>query len=1334
MGIFDGPGNLYGLTKKINFIDSAEAIAKKAKDSAENMYSTVVSAEKFINKLPDMAIGYGATAPIGGPAFGAAFGALGGGDAISKLLGFNTPGSGQLGTKTGEAIEENTPFGLGGVARMGFDIAGSPLTIATAGGGSGLAASLKGIPVAGKGLSMLASPIAKSGIGPLGEKIAPSFLARYGAEVATGLGAGIGATELPKLLPEDAPGAAKLGTSLIGGLLGGGAASAGFNKAFKPPTTKQPTNMEMVFQKGRLPGDENKRFIPKSTPDWGIHGKPSWVPAEYPEDLAKDRLWAHATTNTEFDLLDPEVGFGGASGMSQGGGLTFMAADPNKITWAGNRLIISVADDSAKIMNMGAPADWTTWHKVSKSLGIDNIELNNAIVAGRYSQFGASLNNANNFNVRDAIVEELLHINAVSKWSPMAESASNNLKKLLSSEWQSKAINADPENLARTVINEKLGKNGIDAFFYRSSHEDEVLAVINGEKFRQLNKSLDVNRIPHDQLVGKSYKEIAAQAMQTGRGRAGDRVTFEPSGVDDIRGESIKVGGQWVDTLKQNEDGSFSLIYEGSKFLTKQDAKNYINALWATDSIGYPLKPLGKQKLGDKLIDFASGNAGNQQRLGITADDLTPPPTTPRPALAAAPLPDDPEVIIKKGGFQTVNDNIRAVSASLDNSVEGIQNLLGYTVAHPIESAKIFAKTFKALIDPDVDVNFQNARDAAILSKRAAGENAGKTFSEWYDINNKLFNRLYETPGIGGATEINRLPAFRQTARAFNSGANMMRRAMLDTIAEQAQTKGLWQWMNVGGAAMKNPQDYEAIAKAVMRATGASEKGLGKFDDAFFAPKFLRATAELFQQALVAPILRAAKEGPLSPGSIEEELARRQLAKVFGAASLITYIANEARGEETVWDPTDSNFLRIRNIAGVDISLLAYLDTAVRGVALASKGLVIDPAIAAAKGENIIDAGSPEDAIYLLRSKASPLVGLAIDLISGETFSGESPYRLSSMAKNVLPFNIRNTDIPGVDLGEWEGKETPGLNTALGLLGVKATPLSGTERLNQTLSRAGIKPDDPNYEILRRNYLFQHPDDLPEVMGNAKTARDITQGIQARGLENEQALQSGKITVKEWRDNRSTILQEQRDKLSMLDLGGSSRNSQQKQWIDSYFKVFDTPGVKDPISGKIVAENFDTEIAKWSDTHPGGLTYMQNYLYAGKNPVEKEYSQAINKLSDLGYFSMNRYRGMTSGLSSKQIDKYRNEVSAIKSATPELKDVPFASVARLYLQRQGLTMPEILDIVHAGSDSYASKEFVKFKREHQDLLQWLNPNATWASIQAAKSSKSGVRSPLLTTR
>lgn len=664
--------------------------------------------------------------------------------------------------------------------------------------------------------------------------------------------------------------------------------------------------------------------------------------------------------------------------------------------------------------------------------------------------------------------------------------------------------------------------------------------------------------------------------------------------------------------------------------------------------------------------------------------------------------------------FQAVNNTLRGLWASMDASFIGIQQLP--TMAdNPALSGQVMKATYDVMRNPTAFGKFLTEHD------RAAYGNPNKlTSTDW------IAHELHIAGDVGQGTDLGGLPQrvqelpgvgriLKGSNRMFTDAGNFNRLALADYIWENYKLGGTKMLRGLTDKVnnirvkegMTDDQVKTAIARAVNRSTGYASKGFGGpvGSSLFFAPRFMQSQMETIFKAVASR-------------DIEGQIARRQMMKLTGMGIAMTYAINELNGEETIFDPRDSNFLRIKNVGGADISIFGPWDSLIRGLVRSA------PQIDENGDFTLGDSG------YLVRSKLSPVLSVALDYTKGENVLGQEvdfdiPDNRKSIfkdAKNlrnlIAPFGLRRI-----------GEEAP-LSSGLGLLGVKSSPLTNSENLENTLERAGIKKSDPEYLIKRKEYLAAHPD-LVKKSDDKKFARaqEVTKDITDRRTLNADAVKSGELTLVEFRENRKKLLTEMRlRKDEILGEYNKKPNTKQEKWLDSYFDLLDN--ALDPITNEVDGDAFDKLYTGWlQENGTEADTFISRYFGAGLNEVERAYHNDLRFLQSEGYFDMPRYRGMKSGLSDDALDSYKARVLQVRIADPQLQRQSFAKTAESVLGGE-LSREELLDVIRANSEKFQSPELTKFKNTHRKQLMWFNPNATWETYNTAKPRVTGNKSSL----
>ena len=642
--------------------------------------------------------------------------------------------------------------------------------------------------------------------------------------------------------------------------------------------------------------------------------------------------------------------------------------------------------------------------------------------------------------------------------------------------------------------------------------------------------------------------------------------------------------------------------------------------------------------------------------------------------------------------YTATKNTLQHIWASTDMSFTAIQ-MLPTWADNPKLATQVMRNTLKTFKDPTAFAKWAAQHDELVYGTD------NPTITQWIKYGVHRAAEDASNTDLGGVPNLlqrGKINPIRGSNRVFADAGNWNRFMLADTVYQnyKAGGKGFLNFLSVPKGATED-EIRTAIAKAVNRATGYGDRAFGGSvgKATLFAPRFLQSQLEMIAKSL-----------NIADRSIEAQLARRQTLKLIGLGVSITEAINLATGHETEWNPTDSNFMRIRDIGGADISIFGPWDSLVRGLIRSAPQI---------DSEGDVSFGDPT---YFLRTKLAPPVSTLWDVISGTNAIGQSSRTPGALAKNVLlPFSLR-------DIGQ-----VPATSTAAGFFGIKGSPLTGNEQFDKKLEESGIVRSDPEYLIKRRDYIAQHPNDLPQSSGKYGAAQDVRQDISTRRKANEDATVAGEQTLVDFRDNRSVLLQEQRDKLGTL-LGESKKvgDTKQSKWLQSYFDILDQ--AQDPISHKIDSNLADPLIAQWTnDNGSAALDFISRYLGAGLGPVEKSYYTDLRTLEADGYFSMPRYINMKSGLNDDEIASYQQQVSSARLANPNLQKQPVATTIR-NLFGDKLTPEEVQDLINSTKKSFINPELQAYKDSHRKELMWFNPNADWTSYESAQNKSSSASS------
>ena len=390
--------------------------------------------------------------------------------------------------------------------------------------------------------------------------------------------------------------------------------------------------------------------------------------------------------------------------------------------------------------------------------------------------------------------------------------------------------------------------------------------------------------------------------------------------------------------------------------------------------------------------------------------------------------------------WEATNTLLRGVRATADISFTAIQGLIG-AVHTPNAYRRAQAGAMRALLDP-VGGKYVLGRFLDDFDRAAVGNSTPTSF-EWAAAGLRMggIDTEFMIGGKLGHT-IGGLPIVRQANRAFGYFGDILR---LDGAQSQFDIKRLAGLMPAQRqAAMKE------ISMAMNLMTGWSPgRFLGDTGNLLlFAPRFFQSQLEL--------VVRAFPGLPGGGQNLTRDQARRMLIKLVGIGGMMTIAANEAFGNDDfdylspiVNGRFNPNFMRIR-AADQDISLFGPWDSLLRAITTA------------------VAEGDP---FYLARSKASPTIGMAWDLISGENFLGQRAPKIANLAKDMI--GEARAFATGTDYepqGDWslvpeyflrgiapfsisDIGQRPPVTTLVGVTGAKATPLSTGEKRDILINR-----------------------------------------------------------------------------------------------------------------------------------------------------------------------------------------------------------------------------------------------------------------------------------------
>lgn len=578
--------------------------------------------------------------------------------------------------------------------------------------------------------------------------------------------------------------------------------------------------------------------------------------------------------------------------------------------------------------------------------------------------------------------------------------------------------------------------------------------------------------------------------------------------------------------------------------------------------------------------------------------------------------------LIKTTG--ALNNLMRGLRATADLSFTGIQGALGLA-NDPRAFAKAWSVALRSAKDPNVRAAMiakydEDALAAGMLTSRghaAAGLHQGAGQTE-FTLRGGPLKSLTEMPGIGKPARLVKAIA-EGSNEAFGTFGDMMRLYHADTLLKRAIAKGEIDQAAIARAnqGMIDPR-IRAIESHTNLTTGwAPSKFLGDVGDLVqFAPRFFQSQLELSANALMK-------------GGLEGKLARREMLQYLGLAASATVLANMVLGNEygdwakpfkgddgTQWTPSaekNPNFMRIR-LGGSDYSLFGPWDSLLTAMMAAGKG----------------------DLSYLARTKASPVVQMSWDLLTGEDFMGNRVEPGANwdfaewMAKQAVPFSVQ--DYPALGQQALEGDVAgAGLGLVADTLGIKSSPMTPNEELDSIAQRSAGKGYWELEPYQREAIKQANPDVWQRSIERGSDARQRAEAVRseyhAKQLKADTDLISGTLTRQQWRDQRSTRRVEQRARLEEIYGDSTKRKGTPRNAYERYLAIIDAS--VNPETGQPDWEAVDAGLANLSASDQSEI---EKSVGVGQTPLSREYARLSKQ-----YYSLPRYKGYTAD-QAREID------------------------------------------------------------------------------------------------
>lgn len=528
-----------------------------------------------------------------------------------------------------------------------------------------------------------------------------------------------------------------------------------------------------------------------------------------------------------------------------------------------------------------------------------------------------------------------------------------------------------------------------------------------------------------------------------------------------------------------------------------------------------------------------------------------------------------------EGLIQETNQQIRPIMASFDLSFLGVQGLVAL-----FGNPGAYMKTMKTLVQRGYDDYFESLYKTGELDdmiKHGLHVMTRNDFAEFI-----VPQRLQNLPVAGAG--------FRYSNKAFTHFGNILRteiyrnglRAGMDEAAKRqlARTANL-----VSGF---SPGDSTQIEKTFL-----------------FASRFFRSQLGLISDAV-------------SKGDLTSAGAARHLGQFLVLGTMATYLANESLGQSTDFRPfiedgegnkhPNPNFLRVR-VGDKDVSIFGTWDSLARAV------------------NTLVTDGPTSATWYLARSKASPVISKAYDIIEGESLSGtemdfSSPEGIlktaaESARTSFLPISVQSAIENGIPT-------TPGeaAGSAVQFIGTKATPLSSTEKLQikqDELANKFFGASWNEIEPYQQFQLRQQYDLDSKSESEIAKAFDLRQTISGRYQGQQELIDSRLPVGKEWITAYQNLRREQTGAYaqwaeSFPDAADRMRQGKgtnaQDQIRQQYFLIFDQADREDwtPDELSDALESFDATLT------PAQRDYIERNTGLRNTPRVKEYKAASKVL------------------------------------------------------------------------------------------------------------------------
>ena len=465
--------------------------------------------------------------------------------------------------------------------------------------------------------------------------------------------------------------------------------------------------------------------------------------------------------------------------------------------------------------------------------------------------------------------------------------------------------------------------------------------------------------------------------------------------------------------------------------------------------------------------------------------------------------------------IQWVNNQVRPIMATLDLSFMGVQ---GSIVA--LSDPLTFFKTAKVL--------YSRGYDDYFMSLQRTGE-----LRTMIQDGVHIATRNDMAEFIAPAWLANKVPGAQLSNTAFTQFGNILR-AELYRTGTKTRGKAL------------TKSDRRELARTANLVSGFNPGSPTSIEKTLlFAPRFFRSQLGFISDAVTT-------------NQLKRKNAAEHIFRMMTVGTITTLALNEILGNPTDIRPLvngkpNSNFMRVR-FGEKDFSVFGPMDSLLR-IAMTT-----------------VTEGPDAAALFVARTKASPVLGRAWDLIEGQTFGGSefdtsSPQALlESVGKFALssaPISIQNSLVEGgppTNLKE-------GIVSGLEFLGPKATPTTKGERLK-------IKQEELAKEIYDVSWHELEPHQKFQLRQNHDLTLDYDTEI-SRAFNLQQS-----------------IGEDLQDRLKTIDEAYPAAGP---EWVDAYYKL------KDEQRGRY---------NQWSEDFPDAADRISTR--SSKNPLENKRLEYLN--------------------------------------------------------------------------------------------------------------------------